>query len=444
MSVRLFMQKIRPVPARRWAVIGLGALSAGLVLFGLRWCFVTWQVHSARQALSEGNPSAAVAALRQAESVDPHRAEVAFLLGRALRRAGKLGEAASYLERSAAAGWPMEEVRLQRELLLVQSGAFAPAGDFQEEFLSKGASDDTAEEIYEARAKGFYSTYRLGDALLCLEFWLKWRPHARQARIWRGEIYERLERLPEAGQDYRAILEHDPQDVEVRIRLAETMLPRNDAQGALAEFETCLKIRPNDAAALRGRLKCLRRLGELEGVNEGLTALLDRELSARDRADVLYELGEMSLYNKAYHQAIDYLTRSRQADPTYMVVDQSLSIAYARLGMTELAEETKQRCKQSLARGSRLADITRQMLREPRDPELRYEAGMILMAEGLKKEAAAWLKTALDCDPSHRRSHAAMADYLAEIGDPDGAAQHRKLAGAPGKREQADARSGRQ
>src|SRR5262249_37305096 len=160
------------------------------------------------------------------------------------------------------------------------------------------------------------------------------------------------------------------------IRLADTMLPRNDAEGALAEFEKCLKIRPEDAGALLGRLKCRRRLGDLEGVYDALTALLERDLSPKQRADALYELGEMSLYNKKYEQAVEYLTRSRETDPTHLLVDQSLSTAYARLGKSELARQTKERGKASVDRGTRLSEITRQVLRDSRDPELRYEAGM--------------------------------------------------------------------
>src|SRR5215471_20836870 len=168
------MRKIASVSVRLWGVIGLGLVLAGLAAPALRYAYGTWQARLARVALSEGKPAAALVILRRAELRDPNRAEILFLLGRALRRAGELGEAASYLDRAAAAGWPSDEVRLQKELLLVQSGAFAQAGDPLGEFLSRGASDDIAEEIYEARAKGFYSTFRLADALLCLDFWLKW------------------------------------------------------------------------------------------------------------------------------------------------------------------------------------------------------------------------------------------------------------------------------
>ncbi len=422
-------QRLTAGPAKRRAIIGLSIVLLGLARPGLGWCYVAWQTHAARQALSEGQPARAAAILRKAESLQPNRAEILFLLGRALRRNGELEAAGSYLDRARQAGWPEPEVRLQRQLLLTQSGAFAQAGDFLTELLRKGVDDDTAEEIYEARAKGFYSSFRLPDALLCIEFWLKWRPHARQARVWRADIHERTEHWSDAVQDYRAILEHDPQDVEARLRLASALLPLNAIRDALEEYEKCLAVRPNDTAAILGRLKCLRRLGELADVSDRLAALLSRDLTQPQRGEVLCELGELALFDHDYEQAIDYFTRARQADPTNSHVHHPLSTAYLRLGETDLAEAEKRRGEQLVDRTKQLAEITQQILEDPRNPELRYQAGMLFFGQGMKKEGAAWLMTALECDPGHRKSHAELASYYDEIGDAAAAQRHRTMAG---------------
>src|SRR5262245_35953866 len=175
MCILLIQGIIRGSTRRRWLNIGIVLILAGSAAFGLRRCQMFWQIRAARQALSEGHPALAVAILRKAESRGPERPETLFLLGRALRRTGALKEALSYLDKAAAAAWPEDEIRLQRQLLAAQTGAFASAGDFMEEVLARNVSDDIAEEIYEARARGYYSSFRLGDALLCLEYWLKWR-----------------------------------------------------------------------------------------------------------------------------------------------------------------------------------------------------------------------------------------------------------------------------
>lgn len=413
-------------PSKRRVVIVVGCCVALAVApFCLKRAYVSWEIKSARQALSSGDAQQAVVWARKAEAVDSGRAELLFLLGRALRRAGQLADAATYLERAEQAGWPADEVRLQRQLLLVQTGAVSQSEDVLSQALRRGVDDDTAEEIYEARARGFYSSFRLNEALLCLDYWLNWRPQARQARMWRAEIYERTERWREAAGDYRAILEHDPADLEARTRLAGTLLPLNDARAALAEYEKCLAASPDDVAALLGQTKCRRRLGELANAGDRLSALLARDLTPRQRGEVLYELGEIALFNQRYEEAVDCLTQARSADPTNSFVHHPLSIAYARLGKPDLAAEAQRRAEQSLARTQRLAEVTQRVLEDPQDPELRFEAGMLFMAEGLKKDGVAWLKTALDCDPAHQKSHAALAEYYREAGDPASAARHR-------------------
>ena len=88
----------------------LGVLLA-FVLPGLGWCYIAWQTHAARKALSDGQPARAEALLRKAERLQPSRAETLFLLGRALRRGGELDAAASYLDRARQAGWPSAAAR---------------------------------------------------------------------------------------------------------------------------------------------------------------------------------------------------------------------------------------------------------------------------------------------------------------------------------------------
>jgi Tfp pilus assembly protein PilF len=319
----------------------------------------------------------------------------------------------------------------------MQTGNFDQSGGYLGEVMRAGAGDDLAEEIYEARAKGFLSIYDLKEALLCIDYWLKWRPHARQARLWRAEIWERSARWQEAISEYRKIIEHDPHDFEARLKLADALLWEHDTQAALAEYQKCVAARPHDVAALFGVVKCQQRIGEPSDAKNGLLALLERDLSATQKGEVLLELGEIALFNQDYQQALDFLLRSREADPTNRFVYQPLSRAHSRLGHTELAEEAKRRGEESTRRLSRLSEITRKLVREPQDAELRYEAGMLFIAEGADKEGAAWLHTALKCDPEHRKTHAALAEYYEKNGDAAAANHHRKMALDVGHRDDA-------
>ncbi len=73
--------------------------------------------------------------------------------------------------------------------------------------------------------------------------------------------------------------------------------------------------------------------------------------------------------------------------------------------------------------------------------DLRCEAGSIFIAQGLRKEGADWLLTALRCDPSHRKTHELLAQYHAEAGNQSLAAHHRLMAAqAPPRQKPAESR----
>jgi Tfp pilus assembly protein PilF len=153
---------------------------------------------------------------------------------------------------------------------------------------------------------------------------------------------------------------------------------------------------------------------------------------------VLLELGETALFNQDYPQAIDLLGRAREADPANRFVYQPLSRAYLRTGQTDLAAETKRRGDEITKRLLRISELTSKMIREPHNPELRYETGMLCLAGGAHDSGAVWLLTALKYDPDHRKTHAALADYYEGIGNAAAAGRHRRMAEAQGKRDAAN------
>jgi tetratricopeptide (TPR) repeat protein len=417
--------------ALHWRGVAVGMVLVAAVGFGCRQGYLLWQIHAARAALSAGAPDRALAALRKVETLAGENGEVLYLLGRASRRAGRLEDVYPYLDRALQAGWPEADIRHQRYLALVQSGNFQQSAAYQNEVLQKGVDDDLAEEIYEARVKGFMANYDLKEALMCADYWLKWRPHARQARMWRAEIWERTTLWHNAITDYRSILEHDPHDFDARLKLADALLWEKDAQGALREYETCAAARPGNAAARLGRIKCLRRLAEAFDAWQPLLALVKEDMPPEQKAEVLLELGEMALLKHDYAAAADFLEQARTADSTNRLIYYPLSRAYLRLGKTKLADAAKRRGDETTKRVTRLSEIVMLLAERPQDADLRYEAGMLFFAEGAAKDGAAWLQTALRCDPVHRKTHAALADYYEQTGDTTRASHHRSLAEAP-------------
>src|SRR6185369_13940929 len=151
MSFRVFQWKAGGA-TRRWVVFLAVVVVVIVVAWGCRAGYGAWQLCVARSALSEGASRQALAALRKAEALTPDNPEVLFLLARALRRTADLADVHTYLDRAILAGWPEDEVRHQRYLMLMQTGHFDQAGGYLGEIVRSGANDDLAEEFYEARA----------------------------------------------------------------------------------------------------------------------------------------------------------------------------------------------------------------------------------------------------------------------------------------------------
>lgn len=396
---------------------------------------VSWKLRTARQSLKADDLPAAIEELESAERLQPDRAEVLYLLARGYRRSDRLEKASDYLQRAAEVGWPAEDVRVQRQLMRVQSGSFGDAEIALQELLRKGVQDDElAEEIYEARARGYLRTYRLADAALCLKFWIAWQQEAVKPRMWLADVWDRVDRRRDAVAQYRAVLKIDPKHNEARRRLGEDLLELHQVRDAKRQFEACLALDPGDVAANIGLAKCETRLAETDAARRLLQSLLKKEISRSQKTEVLIELGKMELReSNRPAAALELLRQAEQLDPNNHLVHINLAAAYRRLGKDAPAEAHETKGRQIERRFGRLTEITRELVKSPRNVALRLEAGKILMQQGMKREGAAWIGTVLMIDPHHRAARLALADYCEETGRPEAAREHRRLAAPPGE-----------
>lgn len=395
-----------------------------------KWGLVSWRLRSARHALAEGRIDDALTQLVSAESLQPDRPELLFLLARANRRANHLQSALEYLNRAEKAGWSADEIRQQRSLLLVQSGQFGRAERFLETALRRGVDDQLAEEIYEALAKGYLKTYRLGDALFCLKYWIEWKPQEVGPRLMLADIKERVEDWKGAVAAYRSVLKIDPSLSEPNRRLADNLLMLQDVDGARRCYSRALELAPEDISAQIGRAKCDRRLARTKAATRQFEQLLKGDLSARQRVEVLIELAQILLRDERKPKdAIDLLLEAEKLAPHNHRVNAALAVAYRKIGNSGLARIHDEKSAAGLRRLNRLTEVTRLLVQSPKDAGLRYEAGMIFMEQGMKRAGAEWLTTVLMFDPHHRGAHRALAEYYEEAGDREAACRHRKLAG---------------
>src|SRR5262249_47620391 len=128
--------------------------------------------------------------------------------------------------------------------------------------------------ILEALAQGYIKTHYLPEALHCLDQLLECRPNHVQALVFRGRVQERLERSQEALVDYRSALQLDPQQDEIRLLLAESLVQMAQAKEALSHFEFLNERQRGHPGVLLGLARCRRDLGEVDEARGILDALL--------------------------------------------------------------------------------------------------------------------------------------------------------------------------
>jgi tetratricopeptide (TPR) repeat protein len=418
-------------PVRRFVLLVGGLLVvAGAVLYW--WSRPGLRVHldAARDALSAGDAAGALAHLKTAETLAGDRAEVQYLLAVAHRRLGRVKPFELHLARAAQLGCPEEDLQRQRWLALAQLGESVAIERQLMDLIQRGATDEAAEEIYEALAMGHLASYRLQHAWQCLDHWLHWRPDAPQAHLLRAGIYEQLGDISAAVEDYRTVIESAPNRRDVRIMLAETLLlGRGGVEEALGHYQVCLASDPEDVDAILGVAQCERRLGKSADARKRLDGILQRELTPNQRVTALVELGEALLSERKGKEAAEVLAEAVELAPANLSVHLAMGRALTASGQPERAKYHAERVADIKEQDKRLKVITRRVIDSPYDAEPRYQAGEILRQRGLHQEAIGWLLSALECDPSHPQAHAILADYSAASGDENLSAQLHLLKG---------------
>lgn len=390
---------------------------------------------AARSALASGEVPLA---LRILASSDPnHHAEVQFLLAKAHRRAGDFLKAKQFREQAQKLGYDKSQIQWEQTLTQLQLGQIDGRHDSLRPWLSRPLADTAAEEFYEAQAKGYLSTYRLHDAMACLEHWLRWRPRALTPRRWFADAWERCNDLEKALYHYQLAAVYYPCHGDTRYQVARLYLQLEKVDAALREF-TWLAEHTGHFRAHVGLAECHFRLGDNRRAAELVDAVFQQYADAPTHLLSSEESRQLaSAYNlrarvwlrqeKAVH-AVPLAWKAVKLDSSQSLFHQTLATALARTGETTNAQQHFAQANTISQRYQRLANITEDLLSEPANVELRHEAGLLLLAQGMGHEGASWLETVLLWNPYHAKTHAALADYHAAQGNLALAEKHRRLA----------------
>lgn len=429
----------KPVPRRKtrwWTYVIL------VICLALAWPLYQYNVSNSRKqqalaSLEEGNPEAAIKLLEMEQRAHPASAEIAYWLAVGQRRAGHVSVFLDHLQKAKDLGYPEEELQRQYLLMRLQSGAVSPDLEQAAEQLVDGAErysgprvDLYIDEFYEARARGYLANYRLFDTEVTLDHWVQARPKSVPARLMRADIRQREYNYQAAEREYREVLALDPGNLSAHQKRARLLMHNSKIPEATEEFRVCLQLDPELIDAQIGLAECEYRSGEgIDAARERLRKVLEHQLPDKQRAEVLFLLGEIARGKKDYEEAIKWLTEALKLAPTLNPAPyRTLSGAYASLGKREEAAKYLKISQEKIARFAKMHDLAEKISQAPENAQLRFEQGNFHAEEGQIDEAANWWNMAVRLDSRLLAAHEALAKFYETKGDSERTEYHRRQA----------------
>lgn len=418
----------RRILTRRLVLRAAAAVLLAGILVPQAWAW--YQFRAAKSELAKFHPHEARLALDRCLKVWGDRVPVRVLASRSSWQEGDPETAFAEIRRAQRLlDGASQETALEWALIQASAGNVNDTGI--EQFLQKQAEQapaTTGPLVWEALAVGYLRAFRTIDAMACLSHWLKREPHNVRALELRGATYVSGKGVVKGTEDFRRVLELDPNRWATRWRLIEGLLALGSYEEAAGHLERFAQNNRDDPAIASRLARCYNMLGRPDEARR----VIDGALAAHpDDVDCLRTRGHLAMTSRDPDPvaAEPFLRRAAALAPEDY---QSQNLLFQSLQQQGKVEEAKERLKIAEAireRGERIGELTSRKLAEfPLDPALHYETGKLLLQSSRPESAIGSLQTALQLDPNHKPSHAALAEYYQKRGDAIRAAFHRARA----------------
>lgn len=412
----------RARPRGRWVRIlsGLACLAiiAFVAVFVVRpnWrAYVAWRHVEA--ALSADDLSLTRSALEDYLRLWPSSGRAHFLLARALRRTEDFSATRRHLKEARRHQWPTVALDLEYKLLQAQAGGVRAAETALQEYLEADHPDSAF--IFEALVIGYLRNNLLNDAHHWASAWNQRWPGNWRCQMLLGQVLERGLKLSLAADAYALAFELNPNDIDVRHRLAQSLLHLGKFPEALPHFEAYRAVRPDDDLAVVGQGRCLRALAR----GDEAQALIDHYLTNNKATSPLLTLrGQLASDRERYEEAHNWLRKAHTLAPDDRELLQALADVTRRLGQTETSSAYENRRKEIEALTRQVEALIKEVVTaevardQPRDrgkiAELRSRLGLALVRLGKDAEASQWLVGALQLEPGHPAARKALDEVI--------------------------------
>ena len=426
--LRRLLTTLAGLVRRRWrllAVLAVLAAAAGLTAPHVyAWRHLT----AGRSAVESFHDDDARAHLDACLAVWPGSVEAHLLAARAARLGGDFEAAETHLrEAQRLQKTPSDETVLEWAMFHAGAGDLDP--DVESCLLNYiRQNPDRSAAARQALASGYMRVYRVLDALNLLQEWLDARPNDVEAFALRGDLYWQIGALAKSADDYRRVVEMEPQRREPRERLAAGLIESGRFDEALKHLLVVRQWKPDDPKVETRLARCYEWLGRTDEARRTLDAVLARQ---PDFGPALRQRGQALMQEGKPAEAEPWLRRAVEAMPQDYPSAFGLSEALEKEGKAAEAETWRSRADKLKDVEDRFNELTtRKMNVRPRDPALHCELGELFLERGSKELGERWLLSALRLDPKYRRAHEALARFYQEQGDEEKADYHRRQAQA--------------
>jgi tetratricopeptide (TPR) repeat protein len=418
-----------PIWKRRPLLLALFLLVAAGLAGAWMYYWPETYLHAARSELAGREYEQARGSLERYLVFRPKSSEAHLLLAQIERRMNNYDEAAGHLADCRRLGGPSDAIELEYGLNAIQNGTYNAALDKLCEDNMARADSNQQYLILEALSQGLTKTYRLKEALVCLNRMLVLQPDSAYALRRRAWICSQFENHDQADVDYRRALEIDANDTVARLGLAQILLTVRKRYSEAAEhFEQLWAVERNAAVAL-GLAQSWRQVGR----GPEACRLLDDWLEDHPGdAAALAERGRLALDDQDVQEGEKMLRRALALAPYLVDTYYTLYLCLSRQGRAAEAQDCEARMQKAKEEGKaakqEMEHLTRKLQATPDDADLRCRIAQLFLRYG-EEEGLRWLLLNVKNHPGHRPSHQALAEYYQKAGQSKLAEEQRRLAG---------------
>ena len=415
----------RMAPYRRPALIVI-VVGFVLVCYGAYWAWNHYQTNSryqtALQTVERREWKRAREQLKELIQQSP-TADHYLLAARTERRLENLSEAKKLLDLcQRLQGSETDAIKIERALIRIHEGELLEVEQFLRESITKNESH--AVEILDLLSAALEVNYRDAEAQRCLDELLQRQPEHFDALVRRGRTARNLGWQEDAIQYYQKALRLRPEVDNVRIILAETLVNYGHYDQAREQFEKLSQKQSQNPAVLFGL--ALSYLGT--GESTKALQLFNQLIAANPKNWVaLNERGKLAVQLDKPEAAVADLLLAESLGPPDVAPTHLVSCLLL-LGRQEEAQKYQEKVARIQAERKLATDLGDRIREQvPNDPELRYQLGLHLLRTGKQRDGVHWLRTAIEKDPKHRKSHEALLDFFQSVNAIEQAEHHRRV-----------------